>query len=274
MAGSPIWIWIDWGVLPGLVIVVFTLFWIFYDSHQQEQKAAVWQMISVLAMVLILPSVAFKLAPSLPLSNPDLVVPIAWLGIMASLGGLIALLLYLAGVGTSRTRRCEVCGNVLDPSWGNCPYCQQSEQADADSELDALEETRPLLDETAPHTVSTGARKTIILKQEPTLLAWLVMLSGPWSGRDWPLGEVTNIGRDSGNSAGNHLVIDDQTVSRQHVRIKLEEGEFVLYDLASTTGTFVNGEPVLKQALKEKDVIKIGRSELVFIRVKPKTDES
>jgi ABC-type multidrug transport system ATPase subunit len=47
-------------------------------------------------------------------------------------------------------------------------------------------------------------------------------------------------------------------VSRTHARIILRDGELVIEDLASTTGTFVNGQRVEQKPLREGDMIRIG----------------
>jgi pSer/pThr/pTyr-binding forkhead associated (FHA) protein len=48
--------------------------------------------------------------------------------------------------------------------------------------------------------------------------------------------DTINIGR----KLDNHLVIDDPRVSRYHARMRSLSGRFMLYDLGSSGGTFVN----------------------------------
>jgi len=71
---------------------------------------------------------------------------------------------------------------------------------------------------------------------------------------------VINIGR----RADNHLVIDDSRISRLHAQIRLIHGQFVIFDLGSTGGTYVNNQPVNEHALRPGDVISLAGIPLVF----------
>lgn len=75
-----------------------------------------------------------------------------------------------------------------------------------------------------------------------------------------------------GRSFDASIFIDDRAISMRHAAIRYEKNEdvfdFVLYDLASTNGTFVNSQRVSKAVLNDDDVIEIGESALVFKRVK------
>ena len=83
-----------------------------------------------------------------------------------------------------------------------------------------------------------------------------VMRSGPTPGVTFPLdGDQLTIGRDSSNG----VAINDAEVSRKHSRLSFQGGKFVIEDLGSTNGTFVNGQrlagPVV---LKAGDVVSLG----------------
>lgn len=83
-----------------------------------------------------------------------------------------------------------------------------------------------------------------------------VMRSGPTPGVTFPLdGDQITIGRDSSNG----VAINDAEVSRRHARLNFQGGKYVLEDLGSTNGTFVNGQrlagPVV---LKPGDVVSLG----------------
>jgi DNA-binding winged helix-turn-helix (wHTH) protein len=59
--------------------------------------------------------------------------------------------------------------------------------------------------------------------------------------------------------------IDDESVSRRHARIVLDENGATLEDLGSKNGTFLRGRRIEKPArLSDKDAIKIGPASLVF----------
>ena len=83
-----------------------------------------------------------------------------------------------------------------------------------------------------------------------------VMRSGPTPGVTFPLeGDQLIIGRDASNS----ITINDAEISRKHSRLSYQGGKYVLEDLGSTNGTFVNGQrlagPVV---LKPGDVVSLG----------------
>ncbi|GCE10782.1 FAD-dependent oxidoreductase [Tengunoibacter tsumagoiensis] len=64
-----------------------------------------------------------------------------------------------------------------------------------------------------------------------------------------------------GRQAGVHLLIDEPTVSRQHAEIQHYEDKYLLYDLGSSNGTYLNGTRLVKQQpylLSQQDEIRIG----------------
>lgn len=73
-------------------------------------------------------------------------------------------------------------------------------------------------------------------------------------------GHVLTIGRKHSND----IVIDNLAVSGNHARIESVGKSFVLRDLNSTNGTFVNDEKVSMHNLRHDDVILIGNHKLVF----------
>jgi pSer/pThr/pTyr-binding forkhead associated (FHA) protein len=71
---------------------------------------------------------------------------------------------------------------------------------------------------------------------------------------------VVNIGR----RLENQLVIDDPRVSRNHAQLRAIKGRFVLFDLNSTGGTFVNGQRTSQTVLYPGDVISLAGVTLIF----------
>ena len=71
---------------------------------------------------------------------------------------------------------------------------------------------------------------------------------------------VTNIGR----RLDNHLVVDDPRVSRYHAQIRYVRGRFIIFDLNSTGGTFVNGQRTTQSVLYPGDVISLAGLPIVF----------
>jgi len=83
-----------------------------------------------------------------------------------------------------------------------------------------------------------------------------VMRSGPTPGATYSLeGDQLVIGRDS--SSG--IAINDAEVSRKHARLNFQGGKYVIEDLGSTNGTFVNGQRLTSSVvLKSGDVVSLG----------------
>jgi len=71
---------------------------------------------------------------------------------------------------------------------------------------------------------------------------------------------VTSIGR----SLENDIVLDDPDVSRRHAQIRWRHGRFVLFDLSSRAGSFVNDLPVQEHELASGDVILLGGAAVVY----------
>jgi pSer/pThr/pTyr-binding forkhead associated (FHA) protein len=67
-----------------------------------------------------------------------------------------------------------------------------------------------------------------------------------------------------GREEGNIVQLNDERISRYHIKIQEDTGKLVLTDLESTNGTRVNGEDVQLRILQFGDVIAIGRSVLLY----------
>ena len=68
------------------------------------------------------------------------------------------------------------------------------------------------------------------------------------------------IGREEGNS----VQLNDERISRFHLKIQEDQQKLVLTDLESTNGTRINGEDTQLRILRYGDVIAVGRSVLLF----------
>jgi pSer/pThr/pTyr-binding forkhead associated (FHA) protein len=80
--------------------------------------------------------------------------------------------------------------------------------------------------------------------------------------RDYPVaaGQTLTIGRKHSND----IVIDSLAVSGNHARIEPLATTFVLRDLGSTNGTFVNEQKIAIHNLQHDDIIFIGNHTLAF----------
>jgi len=68
-----------------------------------------------------------------------------------------------------------------------------------------------------------------------------------------------------GRSNKNDLVIDNMAVSRKHARIYREGPRYIVQDLKSLNGTFVNNKKVSQWILSNSDQVLIGKHTLLFI---------
>jgi hypothetical protein len=71
---------------------------------------------------------------------------------------------------------------------------------------------------------------------------------------------VVNIGR----RLDNDLVVDDPRVSRHHAQLRAIKGRYVLFDLNSSGGTFINGQRTSQTVLYPGDVISLAGVTLIF----------
>lgn len=93
-------------------------------------------------------------------------------------------------------------------------------------------------------------------------------------GIDWPLSgrtfyldkPVLSIGR----LASNDIWLADPFVSRQHCVIRNEDGQYVIEDLNSANGTYVDGERIHSRLLEDGSLIQIGISQFVVRLQNPK----
>jgi pSer/pThr/pTyr-binding forkhead associated (FHA) protein len=96
----------------------------------------------------------------------------------------------------------------------------------------------------------------------PAGSALLVVRRGPNAGSRFLLDRSTT-------SAGRHpdsdIFLDDVTVSRRHAEFRREGGEFVVVDVGSLNGAYVNREPVDTAMLTNGDEVQIGKFRLVFL---------
>ena len=67
-----------------------------------------------------------------------------------------------------------------------------------------------------------------------------------------------------GREEGNPIQLNDERVSRFHLKIQEDDEKIVLTDLQSTNGTRVNGEDAQVWILRPGDVIALGRTLLLF----------
>jgi pSer/pThr/pTyr-binding forkhead associated (FHA) protein len=118
-------------------------------------------------------------------------------------------------------------------------------EADAEADADA--------------TLSTQEQATVDALRQGTAL--LVVLRGPNAGARFLLDsdEVS-----TGRHPDSDIFLDDVTVSRKHATFRREGEVFLVRDVGSLNGTYVNRERIDEVALKTRDEVQIGKFRLVF----------
>src|SRR5438552_7924196 len=91
---------------------------------------------------------------------------------------------------------------------------------------------------------------------ELVLMATLILLQGQTPGRRFSCdGDTTIIGRQ----ADCAVCLDDPAVSRKHARLVQHNGQFLIEDLGSSNGTYVNAARIAgQQPVTEQDTIQVG----------------
>lgn len=104
-------------------------------------------------------------------------------------------------------------------------------------------------------------------------MAHLIMRRGPEPGTIYRLNTpVVSIGRGNRST----IIIQDNEVSRDHVRLVLKDGVYEIEDLNSSNGTFINGQDITgsKWTLQNTCIIELGDSiTLEFRPGEPGTDD-
>ena len=92
-------------------------------------------------------------------------------------------------------------------------------------------------------------------------LATLIVLQGPDKGRTLRTSdELVLIGRGA-----NQIPLTDQTISRRHAELRKLEGGWLLTDLNSANGTYLNGVRLQKPTrLKHGDQMRVGSTLMVY----------
>ena len=106
----------------------------------------------------------------------------------------------------------------------------------------------------------SGQKSKDSLKEGPA--GKLIVIYGDRLGKQYHLGPERKL---IGRLGQSDILVDDSSVSREHAMIERRDGRFVLEDLKSTNGTFVNGEFVDVCVLNHGDKIRIGNTVLQLI---------
>jgi pSer/pThr/pTyr-binding forkhead associated (FHA) protein len=78
--------------------------------------------------------------------------------------------------------------------------------------------------------------------------------------------DVTRLGRQ----LDNDIVFNEESVSRSHAEIRCEKGKYILHDLLSTSGTFVNSRRIERCVLNSGDLISLATIQFMFVNNNPR----
>ena len=131
-------------------------------------------------------------------------------------------------------------GHVIPAMSVICPICHRNLK---DLELP---ETQVALEPLAP----SGGKP---------FCGWLVVLEGSLQGEDFHLHEGRNM---IGSSPPCEIQLQDEGIEDRHASIRFSSNRWILTDLDSEHGTFLNGKRIYRHELKDGDKIIIGKSHL------------
>ena len=161
---------------------------------------------------------------------------------------------------------CMQCGAGLQPDWDMCPYCGSAvgaaAVADGYGQQGFVQQgfTQPQAPDEENKTVAINI-DDLNKKQTRPVVGWIVAQNGNHRGHDFRLYDGKNL---LGTAADCDIVVTDPYLSAKHCTIRHEDGNFVLIDLDSTNGTFVNQKRVSKMELIDNDTVRFGRTEFKF----------
>jgi pSer/pThr/pTyr-binding forkhead associated (FHA) protein len=145
---------------------------------------------------------------------------------------------------------CTQCGHRNAEGARFCAKCGHSLEEDITAKLSAVE----IEDE-------TGEEVFLGLDELEPGQALLVVKRGPGAGSKFLIDkdEIT-----AGRHPESDIFLNDITVSRKHMRLRREKGHFLVQDLGSLNGTYVNRELVEETQLANGDELQVGKFKLVF----------
>lgn len=108
-----------------------------------------------------------------------------------------------------------------------------------------------------------GAEEVEVDLDELTTNGVLVVTRGPNAGSRFVLEKPF---MTAGRHPDSDIFLDDVTVSRHHVELlRQDSGEYVVRDVGSLNGTYLNRERIEESPLHNSDELQIGKFKLVFL---------
>jgi hypothetical protein len=149
----------------------------------------------------------------------------------------------------------------------SCPHCGHENPQNSNfcsscgADLDVNDEHHTTMSVVVP-VDSPAEEIEIEMDGLPPGIGMLVVTRGPNSGSRFALDEQLT-------TAGRHpesiIFLDDITVSRRHAEVRRVAGGYVVADVGSLNGTYLNRERVEESPLHDGDELQIGTFKLLFL---------
>lgn len=244
-------IWYFEGIygLGGWIVFLFfalvAVTWLFYDSSTRHLPVLAWRLGAIVLASFLIPTIVWRFSSmETRVSLAPFIEAIFYLGLLGGiLPSVIAVGYYVTYKGLLGCRN----GHVYEAVLGQCPECAQPAR-----EYEPYSQPPRPIPQPAPEIIPD------LRFVKPKANAWLI----DQSGRNYQLckGETT-IGRSSTNDVQFSGV---SSISRQHAKIQEKNGRFYVADLASGSGTKVNGQYIHQPTLLEpNDQIQFSDSVIV-----------
>ncbi len=151
---------------------------------------------------------------------------------------------------------CNQCGHRNPPESGFCSSCG--------AVLDRIEDHTITIGKIDPLQDASGSEDDAVVNVAdlPEGVPTLIVRSGPQAGDTLTLDDrVTRLGRHP----DSEIMLEDITVSRRHAEVERIEGHYVVRDVGSLNGTYVNQVRIdVPTVLHHGDELQVGKFRLVY----------
>jgi pSer/pThr/pTyr-binding forkhead associated (FHA) protein len=150
---------------------------------------------------------------------------------------------------------CNQCGHRNPPGSLFCSSCGWA--------LDSVSNRTVTLARVDPAQDAPGPADdlTVDFDQLTEGVGTLIVRAGSQAGERFPLVDVlTRLGRHP----ESEIILDDITVSRRHAEVTRVGATYIVRDVGSLNGTYVNQERVEEAPLRHGDELQVGKFRLVF----------
>ena len=148
---------------------------------------------------------------------------------------------------------CHNCGHRNPPGSNFCSSCGHALAASADE---------PTTITFLPEPGEVEEEQSVAIPELGEGLGMLVVKRGPNAGSKFVL--ETDVVR-AGRHPDSDIFLDDITVSRRHAEFARRGGGYVVRDVGSLNGTYLNRERIEERELANGDEVQIGKFKLVFL---------